>query len=384
MMRRLETYVTAAGKRLRCGYTTGTCAAAATRAAAELLLADEFVPAVTVSTPSGIAVIVEVEESERGSDWACCAVRKDAGDDPDVTDGVLVYAKVVPCESPGVHIKGGRGVGRVTRPGLDQPVGASAINSVPRAMIAQAAGEAANAYGYSGGLAVEISIPAGEGLAAKTFNPRLGIEGGISVLGTSGIVRPMSEEALVSSIKLELRVLRETGADDVLVVPGNYGRDFAAHTLGLPTGHAVACSNYIGEVIDEAALLGFAHMLVVGHAGKLVKVAGGAMNTHSRVADARLETLAAHAALAGASRALVAQLMDAVTTDAAFELLREADLLEPCMYTLVSRLGEHLSRRAAGRLQVEAVMFSNAFGLLGMTDGAEALCARLSNHEEEL
>ena len=383
-MRRLDAYITAAGKRLRCGYTTGTCAAAATRAAADLLLASELVPAVVVSTPAGIDVTVEVEAHDRGRDWASCAVRKDAGDDPDVTDGVLVCARVSRAAGEGVRIEGGVGVGRVTRAGLDQPVGAAAINSVPREMIACAAREAAEAAGHEGGLAVEISIPEGEKLAARTFNPRLGIEGGISVLGTSGIVRPMSEDALISSIKLELSVLRETGAGDLLLVPGNYGRDYAVEQLGLSSARMVVCSNYLGEALDEAALLGFESVLVVGHLGKLVKVAAGVMNTHSRVADCRLEPLAAHGALAGASREAVAAIMDATTTDGALEILVGERLARQTMTSLMQRLEGHLAHRAAGRMAVGAIVFSHVHGLLGKTHDADTLLARHARGVDEV
>lgn len=372
-MRELDLYLTAGGKRLRCGYTTGTCAAAAARAAADLLLARLTVPSVVVSTPAGVDVTVDVETSEQGLGWARCSVRKDAGDDPDVTDGVLVFARVSFAANGGIAIEGGEGVGRVTKPGLDQPVGAAAINSVPRAMIAQTLQESAMAYGYTGGLQVEISIPQGVELAQRTFNPRLGIEGGISVLGTSGIVRPMSEEALVASLKLELRVLREAGAEHLLVVPGNYGRDFAQQTLGLSMDGGVQCSNYLGAVMDEAGLLGFRTLLVVGHIGKMAKVAAGVMNTHSRVADARLETLAAHAALSGAAKDVVARIMDGATTDAALDVLAEEGLLKPTMSSLTQALARRLAYRAAGKLQAEALAFSNVHGILGKTSGADSL-----------
>ena len=374
-MRRLEHYLTASGKRLRCGYTTGTCAAAATRAAAELLLGRVLVPAVVVETPSGVEVCVDVESHDEGPGWACCAVRKDAGDDPDVTDGVLVLVRVALAQAPGVSIDGGVGIGRVTKAGLDQPVGAAAINSVPRSMIAEAARAAMDAYGHTGGLAVEVSIPEGVELAARTFNPRLGIEGGISVLGTTGIVRPMSEEALVASLKLELSVLREEGASHLLVVPGTFGRSFAEGTMHLSLGHAVQCSNYLGEVIDEAGLLGFEDLLVVGHIGKMAKVAGGIMNTHSRIADGRGEVMAAHAALAGASRDTVAAVMAAPTTDAMLDLLDAQGLMEDAMVSLMESLSDKLAYRAAGRLRAEAVVFSNQRGLLGQTPGAAALAA---------
>jgi cobalt-precorrin-5B (C1)-methyltransferase len=366
-VQRLEHYISAGGKRLRCGYTTGTCAAAATRAAAGLLLSRALVPAVVISTPSGIEVGVDVEEHDEGPGWACCAVRKDAGDDPDVTNGILVYATVRLSDKSAVVVDGGQGVGRVTKPGLDQPVGSAAINSVPRQMIIAAVRDAAQAHGYEGGLKVRIDIPEGVELAARTFNPKLGIEGGISVLGTSGIVRPMSEDALVASIKLELSVLRATGAEHVLVVPGNYGRDFAHDRLGLDVDHAVTCSNYVGATIDEAARLGFSRMLLVGHAGKLVKLAAGVMNTHSRVADCRAEVMAAHAALVGASREVVVGIMEAPTTDAMLDLLGDAGMLAPVMDSVVRRIERVLAQRVGGSLRVDVVVFSNTRGVIGAT-----------------
>ena len=366
-MRKLEEYISTGGKVLRCGYTTGTCAAAAARAATELLLGGTVPSCVEVKTPAGICVVLEIEQVEQGEDWAQCAVQKDAGDDPDVTDGVQVFARVTRANTTGVTIDGGLGVGRVTKPGLDQPVGSAAINSVPRAMIDQAVRQAAQEQGYTEGLAVVISIPQGVELAAKTFNPRLGIEGGISVLGTSGIVRPMSEEAMVSSIQLELRMQRAAGHEQVLVVPGNYGRAFAAGVLGLDVTDAVTCSNYIGATIDEAARLGFARMLLVGSLGKLVKVAAGVMNTHSRVADCRAEVMAAHAALAGAGLQVVADIMDAPTTDAMLEILQEQGSQQQVADSLMERIALHLAQRAGKNMQVEAIVFSNRYGLIGAT-----------------
>ena len=351
-MKQLEEYINVGTKRMRCGYTTGTCAAAAARAAAELLLCGELVPAVTVSTLAGIDVIVEVEEHDSGNGWAQCAVQKDSGDDPDVTNGALVYARVEFCDKPGITIDGGVGVGRVTREGLDQPVGAAAINSTPRRMIAEQVEKVLEeAPAFEKGLLVTISIPAGVELAAKTFNPRLGIEGGISVLGTGGIVRPMSEDALISSIELEMKTLRARGVVDLLVVPGNYGRDFACGQLELDMDQAVSCSNYFGATLDAAVVLGFERVLIVGHIGKMAKVAGGIMNTHSRVADCRVEVLAANAALVGASQEVVANIMEAATTDAALDVLIECGLADATMASLMERLADKLAHRS-GTVQV--------------------------------
>ena len=373
-MKQLEEYINVGTKRMRCGYTTGTCAAAAARAAAELLLCGELVPAVTVSTPAGIDVIVEVEEHDSGNGWAQCAVQKDSGDDPDVTNGALVYARVEFCDKPGITIDGGVGVGRVTREGLDQPVGAAAINSTPRRMIAEQVEKVLEEAPTSEkGLLVTVSIPAGVELAAKTFNPRLGIEGGISVLGTGGIVRPMSEDALISSIELEMKTLRARGVVDLLVVPGNYGRDFACGQLELDMDQAVSCSNYFGATLDAAVVLGFERVLIVGHIGKMAKVAGGIMNTHSRVADCRVEVLAAHAALVGAPQEVVANIMEAATTDAALDALIACGLAEATMASLMERLADKLAHRSAGVVQVEAIVFSNVHGVLGKTPGADEL-----------
>ncbi len=374
-MHKLEEYINVGSKRMRCGYTTGTCAAAATRAAAELLLLGSEIPAVTIHTPSGLDVVVEIEEHDAGSGWAQCAVHKDAGDDPDVTDGILVYSRVERCDESGVLIDGGTGVGRVTREGLDQPVGNAAINSTPRKMITAQVEEVLTSCGADApaGVSVTISIPAGVELAARTFNPRLGIEGGISVIGTSGIVRPMSEAALISSIELELKMLHARGVRDVLIVPGNYGRDFACGQMDLVMDDAVQCSNYFGATLDAACVLGFDRLLIVGHIGKMAKVAGGIMNTHSRVADCRVEVIAAHAALSGATQEMVRGIMAAATTDAALDILKENGLVEATMASLMNSLADRLNHRVAGRLQIEAIVFSNVHGVLGKTPGADAL-----------
>lgn len=365
----LQHYISVGKERLRCGYTTGTCAAAAARGAAERLQTGHWPAAVELTTPAGIPVRAELEETRSGTGWASCAVRKDAGDDPDVTGGALVFARVERTADGEITIDGGEGVGRVTRPGLDQPVGAAAINSVPRRMIA----EQLHAAGLTGARAV-ISIPAGTALAARTFNPRLGIEGGISVLGTSGIVRPMSEAALIDSIRLELETVRARGAKHVLVTPGNYGEDFSREVLGLRLENWALCSNYAGESIDHAAMLGFESYLLVGHFGKLVKLAGGAMNTHSKTTDGRRETITAHAALCGADVTLLRALFDSATTDRAVELLDGAGLREPVMASVAAALEERLQYRAGG-MKIGAVFFSKEYGVLGKTSSADELLA---------
>lgn len=371
----MERYIPVGGERLRCGYTTGTSAAAAARSAAELLVRGVCPASVVVETPAGVAVEVEVEERSAGPGWARCGVRKDGGDDPDVTDGALIWARVERVPGVGIEIEGGEGVGRVTRPGLDQPPGAAAINSTPRRMIEEQVRGVIAASGEEQGLRVTISVAGGEKLAGRTFNPRLGIEGGISILGTTGIVRPMSEAALVDSVRLELDMAYAAGGRDVLVTPGSYGESFAREVLGLSLDCHAQCSNYIGEAIDYAAGLGFRSLLLVGHLGKLSKVAAGSMNTHSRVADGRRECLTAHAALCGAGRGLLNRLFQAVTTDAGIELLDEAGLRAPVMVSIARTLEQVLEQRAGG-MAIGAIFFSNQYGVLGQTCGAAALLGR--------
>ena len=367
-----EHYIRSGSKLLRCGYTTGTCAALAAAGATELLLTGKAPENVRLVTPKGLPVEVALENCRLMGGGAGCAVRKDAGDDPDVTDGMLICATVKRTDR-GIVIDGGEGVGRVTKAGLDQPVGAAAINSVPRQMIASAVEDRCAALGYAGGLQICISVPEGEAVAKKTFTPLLGIEGGISILGTSGIVEPMSEQAIVDTIAVEARQAR-LRSDKVILVPGNYGMDFLLREypelMKLPT---VKVSNFIGDSLDIAALEGFQAALLVGHIGKLVKLAGGIMNTHSKTADGRMELFCAHAAVCGADRAACEALMEQVTTDGCIAVLDQAGLREAVLDSLLRAIQKHLAHRCGNRLQVGAVVFSNEYGLLGMTEGAAEL-----------
>ena len=363
------------GKLLRCGYTTGSCAAGAAKAAARMLLTGRRVDSVTLDTPKGVRLTLDILAQETGDGWAVCAVRKDSGDDPDVTAGILVYARAEKTAS-GVTIDGGEGVGRVTRPGLDQPVGAAAINSTPRRMIAENVAAVCREAGYDGGVAVTVSIPGGRELAAKTFNPRMGIEGGISVLGTSGIVEPMSNQALVDTIALELRQLAAKGARRLLLTPGNYGRDFAADKLHLNVDECVSCSNFIGDAINAAVECGFKEILLVGHIGKLVKLGIGQTNTHSSAGDGRMETLTTCALLCGADLDTLRRVAECVTTDAALEILREAGVKDAVCALLGERIRATLERRVPPGVEIGYVLFTNREdlgGVLHMSENAERL-----------
>ena len=370
------------GKLLRRGYTTGSCAAAATKAAARMLLTGQAVQTVALQVPAGVTLELEIEDSVLQKETASCAVRKDAGDDTDVTDGILIYAEVSRTRQ-GFSLDGGEGVGRVTRAGLACSVGEAAINPVPRQMILGALEAEASAAGYTGGLHAEIRIPDGKSLAEKTFNPRLGIIGGISVLGTSGIVEPMSEAALIETIRLEIHTKREQGEDTLLLCPGNYGRDFALAAFGLDLETGVKCSNYIGEALDAAVFEGFREILLVGHAGKLVKLAAGIMNTHSRIADGRAEILSAHAALAGADAGQVQALMEAITVDESLGLLETWGLKETVCHSILDKIQFHLNRRSGNGCRTESILFTNQAGLLGMSSGAAALVEKIRQSQTE-
>lgn len=358
--------------KLRSGFTTGSCAAAAAKAAAWMLLTGAEKKNITIITPKGAAFDAKILDIQRKEESVSCAVRKDGGDDPDVTTGALIYAEVSLTDEEGVSIDGGEGVGRVTRPGLDQPVGAAAINSVPRSMIRHEVAEAAEACGYAGGLRVVISVPGGKETAARTFNPRLGIEGGISIIGTSGVVEPMSEQAILDTIKVELRQKRAEGAETAFVSPGNYGLDFMRETYGMNLDRSVKCSNFIGLTVDMVRELGFKGMLLTGHAGKLVKLAGGIMNTHSREGDCRMELIAAAMAREGAGTELILSILDSVTTEDAFARLAEADpeLSERTAKRLMDSMLGHLRHRAGEGLAIECIMYTKTNGLIEASSGA--------------
>ena len=380
-------YVLKDGKKLQFGYTTGTCAAAAAKAATMLLFTGRVPETVHILTPKGIALDLEVLEAKRETanntcgqedhtvcapeTAASCAIRKYSGDDPDVTNGILVYAEVRARKEPGIIIDGGIGVGRVTKPGLKQPVGEAAINPVPREMIRMAAEEALDECGVMSGLSIVISVPEGVEIAKKTFNPRLGIEGGISILGTSGIVEPMSEEALIESIELEIRQKKVLGQKRLIITPGNYGADFAKGGWQLEDSDLVKCSNYIGRTLDMAVAEGFKEVLLIGHVGKLVKLAGGIMNTHSKEGDGRAELMAACALRAGANADLARQILDCVTTDEMLRLMHDAGLMEPAMACMGERIDFYLRHRVKDQITVGAVVFTEAYGTLCFTGPAK-------------
>ena len=369
----MEEYQFSQGKNLRCGYTTGSCATAAAKAAATMLLIGERVESVRIDTPKGIVLSLEPLEVEQTADYVSCAIRKDSGDDPDDTNGVLVFAKVERVAEPGVHIEGGVGVGLVTKPGLACAQGGPAINPTPRRMITSEVTSVMEQVGYTEGLLVTISIPEGVEIAKKTFNPRLGIVGGLSVLGTSGIVEPMSEKALIETMYVEMRAQQARGNKNLLVFFGNYGEDFTRDVMQLDLEGAVTCSNFVGELLDYAVFLGFETLLLIGHSGKLVKLAQGVMNTHSKYADCRTELFALQAMLRGASIEVGTKIYGCLTTDEVTKILKRENLFEPVMEQVTEKIDFYMQHRVHGKIKTAAFMFSNVYGILGKTKYADAL-----------
>ena len=364
---------------LKSGFTTGSCSAAAAKAAAFMLLSGHKKDTVSIDTPAGISYEAKIIEAYFDTELSLCGIIKDSGDDPDVTNGIAIFAKVSygSDKVKEVKIKGGVGIGKVTRKGLEMPVGEWAINSVPRQMIEKEVTEVMDLFDYQGTLMVEIFAPEGEEIAKKTFNPHMGIEGGISILGTSGIVEPMSKKALLDTIRLDLKMQYEEGSKVAAIVPGNYGETFLTKTCGVNPEKIVACSNYVGDALDYALEIGFEKILFTGHTGKLVKVSGGIMNTHSKEADSRMELMLASLVKTAKelemelSMELMCEVLDCVTTTAVLEIFEREHILSNCCETLLKDILFHMRKRVGDKAQVECILYENSFGLLAKSSKAD-------------
>ena len=414
----MEEYVIKNQKKLRLGITTGTCSAAAAQAAAMQLLLGVESHAVTLRTPKGMTVSVSVYLLESDSRKASYKVVKDSGDDPDVTNGTdvcvtVAYAKQCVREQtdgsaeldgsvgirgskkssgrvemglrcnnhesqdrswaftsesfPYLTLDGGIGIGRVTKEGLEQAVGQAAINRVPRQMIFAAVADVCEKANVCEPLHITVWMPEGETLAKRTFNPKLGIEGGLSILGTSGILEPMSEQAIVATIETEIRQLHAVGEEKVLVTPGNYGQAYASEYLGLDLAKSVKSSNYIGDTIDLAISYGMKDFLLVGNIGKLVKLAAGIFNTHSKVADGRGEIFAVHAAMAGAGADVVQEIYNCINTDRMLDVVEREGLREAVMQSILAAIEKHVAGRIGDAMRFGVIVFSEKYGYLGQT-----------------
>ncbi len=377
-----ELYIEKGGKKLRCGFTTGSCAAAASKAALMMLLTGEDIHQVSIVTPKGPVYTPEILDIKRNEGTVSCAVVKDGGDDPDVTSGALVYASVRLIDEKSIVIKGGEGVGTVTKPGLDQPVGEAAINSVPRKMITSNLLDVLTEYDGSGnhGAEVTISCPKGQELAQKTFNPKLGIVGGISILGTTGIVEPMSDSAILETIRYEISMRKAEGREILLCAPGNYGLTFLHDNYDIDENLVVTSSNFICDTIQLAVKAGFTKLLFVGHIGKLVKVAGGIKNTHSMYGDHRMEILSdiCGGVIDGEKYSLLKErLLDCVTTDEAVRLIEEAGIADKVFPEMVMRIKHHMEEFGENRIQVETIVFNGEYSELISSENAAYFIANI-------
>lgn len=345
------------GKSYRKGYTTGSCATAAAKVAALMVLRQQVINQVSIVTPSGVTLRLNVEQPLICGQQASAAIRKDGGDDVDATHGMLIFAQVTLNDSGSISIVGGEGVGTVTRKGIGLPVGSSAINRTPLHTIEEAVREV---IGPERGAEIVIFAPEGEERAQKTYNGRLGILGGISIIGTTGIVTPMSEESWKRSLALELEIKRAQGITSVILVPGNHGERFVQEQMQLNGDRVVTMSNFVGYMLQEAQRLGFHRVVLVGHLGKLIKVAAGIFHTHSHIADGRMETLVTRLALMGAPRELLQAVFECSTTEAAMELIEQQGwqaVYNDIAQAICARINQML-RFAVQPLQCDAVLFS--------------------------
>lgn len=342
----LSAEVAARRSGLRTGWTTGTCAAAAAKAAAIGLTTGVAPAEVEVALPGGRRVAFPVEAQAPD----CCVVVKDAGDDPDCTDGARMTALVEPAPGGATELRAGPGVGTVTLPGLGLPVGGPAINPVPRRMVLAALAEVT-----ASPLVVTISVPGGEAMAAKTSNARLGIVGGISVLGTTGVVRPFSTAAYRASVTQQVDVAGAQGQDTVVLATGSRSEAAAVRLFELPPVCFVEVGDFTGAALRRAVRAGVARVVFVGMAGKIAKLAAGVMMTHFHRSKVDGALLAEAARAAGAPAAVVAAATETATARHFFEACVAAGAVEP-LRLLCERAAAACRAHVGGALAVEVLM----------------------------
>lgn len=378
----MDNFVIKNQNKLRCGITTGTCAAAAAEAGAALLLMNIEKNEINIHTPKGTEVKVPVNKISNSQDRAEFMVVKDSGDDPDVTNRAEIYVSIEKTENissnafiykgyNNLFLDGGKGIGRVTKEGLEQSIGQAAINKVPRSMIFNAVDNICRLAEYREKLLITVTVPNGEELSKHTFNSRLGIEGGISILGTSGILEPMSERAIIDTIETEMRQLSVQGVENIIITPGNYGRSYASKYLNMDLDKSIKCSNYIGETLDFACAYGFKNILIIGNIGKLVKLGAGTMNTHSSVADGRQEIMALHTVLQGGSTETARKIMQCINTEEMLAILDKEELRQTVIDSICKKIHEHIKRRTGDKLNFGVMLFSEKYGFLGKTENTD-------------
>lgn len=391
----MEEYVYIDGKKYRRGYTTGSCAAGAAKAASHMLLTKKKLETVNIDTPKGIPLFLKVENIDIGEKYVECSIKKDGGDDIDATHGIDIYARAEVTDSfvtidtyneksldytEGIVLCGGKGVGIVTKKGLSVEVGQAAINPTPVKMIKSEVikvigQDIEKSLGKNKVLKITIFVPQGEEIAKKTFNPKLGIVGGISIIGTTGIVEPMSDEGWKKSISIELQMKKEQGLNKIILVPGNHGEQFIKEKLGLDTKYVVRTSNFIGYIIKEAQRMGYKKIFMAGHIGKFIKLSAGIFNTHSRVADARSEILVSNLALMKAPYSILEEINKCLTAEEAVDIIIRNDYED--LFNIISnkcrdRIIQHLNEDKR-EIDVEVMIFSMDKTLLGKSNNADLL-----------
>lgn len=350
-------YVYFNGKKLRYGYTTGSSATAATKAALTVLLdnSKKNMEKIEIKVPAGQILKINVKNIDINENSVIATVLKDGGDDPDVTHGLEILSKVSFRNDEKINIFGGKGVGKVTKVGLPVEIGKSAINPVPMQMITDVVEEL---LPKGKGIDVEIIVPLGEEIARKTLNEKLGIVGGISILGTTGIVKPMSEEAWKSSLAIELKMALENSKNgEVIFLFGNRGKKYLTDNFVVNTSLSVVISNFVGYMLDRACEFEAKKIYFIGELGKFVKVAGGIFHTHSRVSDAKMEILTANALLVGESLENLKKIMTSNTTEEATKYIEKTEV-----YNLLAEKSkqkcEEYCRRNGWNLEVETLIIS--------------------------
>lgn len=397
----MEEFVYIDGKKYRRGYTTGSCATAVSKAAVYMLLTNERIDTVNIDTPKGIYLSIPVVSSEikknedTGEIYSICSVEKDGGDDIDATNGIEIFAKATwvyeeeidkseknfSFEGDGFCVFSGDGVGIITKKGLSIEPGRPAINPVPQKMIAKEVESVLKASEESilknnsnerkRIIKITIFIPKGEEVANKTFNPRLGIVGGISIIGTSGIVEPMSDEGWKKSLSIELNMKKELGMDKIILVPGNHGESFISDRIG-ENSSVVRTSNFLGYMLMEAKRMGFKKILLAGHIGKFIKLSAGIFNTHSKVADARNEILIANLALMGASTELVRKIDSCLTTEEATDIVYENGFGE-VFDIICEKCKKRAEMHVDNEIEIEVFIFKMDKTVLGKSKNAEEM-----------
>ena len=377
----MEEYVYIDGKKYRRGYTTGSCATGAAKAATYMLLTKKRIDSINIDTPKGIPLTLKVENINICNDYIECSIEKDGGDDIDATHTMHIYARAELVKRQGnenILVCGGEGIGVVTRKGLSVEVGKHAINPVPMKMINNEVSkvigsDTSDTLGNDTVLKITIFAPRGQEISKKTFNPRLGIVGGISILGTTGIVEPMSDEGWKKSLSIELKMKRVQGLDKIILVPGNHGEQFIRENLNLDMKYVIRTSNFIGYMLKEAQRMGYKKILMVGHIGKFIKLSAGIFNTHSKIADARSEILVSNLALMKAPYEFLEKISECLTAEEAVEIIDNSDYKE--FYDLVSNKCKFKVKQYLGddEIDVEIMMFSMDKTLLGQSDNADSL-----------